>query len=119
MTAPQQPADRPASLEAKIGGLERRLLGRRRAIGSGLEDLAETTRNRLVSAPVLFAAGLFGFMLQKEQSLRQGTLLTMLQAAIGSVRLVGAVSSMLRAFANPSTPEERSQTPAAADAPPD
>jgi len=119
MKSSARPPERPTSLEAQISNLENRLLRRRRAIGSGLQDLAGSIRKRLVSPASLFAAGLFGFLLQREQSLRSGTMLTMLQAGIGSVRLLGALAAMMGAITGRSTAAAAPESPPAADATPD
>ena len=125
MKTSARPPERPASLEAQISNLENRLLRRRRAIGSGLQDLAGSIRNRLVSPASLFAAGLFGFLLHREQSLRSGTMLSMLQAGIGGVRLLSALAAMMGANTGRSAATGRStaaappESPPAADARPD
>lgn len=82
-----------SSLKADIRALEGRLIERRHRISDALSDVANTARGNMVSPGAIFAAGLFGALLDRGTGAAGVRLLTFLQAANASVRLMLSMSS--------------------------
>ncbi len=93
MTVLQTASGRPASLKKNIRQVEGRLLERRHRISSALGGVANSVVERMVSPGTIFAAGLFGAMLHKDNRLRGVRLLSILQTANASMRLLLTLSS--------------------------
>jgi hypothetical protein len=100
MKISQPAAARPASLKANIRQVEDRLIERRHRIGTALGGVAHSVADGMVSPGTILAAGLFGAMLHQDNRLRGLRLLTILQTANASVRLLLTMSSRPVAAAN-------------------
>lgn len=93
MTARRHAPTRPASLKAQIDCVEQRLIGRHGRIGAAFGAVAHSVGDRMVSPGTLLAAGLFGAMLHRDSGLRSLRLLTILQIANASARLLLTMTS--------------------------
>lgn len=81
MTASSRLSSRPASLKATISLVEKRMTRRRGEIGDAMTCMADTLRDRMVSARGLATAVLLGVMLERHQRHRHLSLLKILRAA--------------------------------------
>lgn len=81
------------SLQANIREVEGRLIERRHRISDALGGVAHTARGNLVSPGAIFAAGLFGALLDRGTGSAGLRLLTFLRTANASVRLLLTMSS--------------------------
>lgn len=93
MTILHSAATRPASLKANIRQVEGRLLERRHRVSTALGGVAHTVGDGMVSPGAIFAAGLFGAFLHRDSRLKGLRLLTILQTANASIRLLLTMSS--------------------------
>lgn len=80
------------TLKADIRQVEGRLIERRHLISNALGGVANTARNGMVSPGALLAAGLFGAMLDRGTGMRGIRLLSLLQTANASLRLLFTMS---------------------------
>lgn len=81
------------SLKADIRRVEGRLIERRHRISTAFGGVAHSVADGMVSPGAIFAAGLFGAMLHQDNRLRGLRLLTILQTANASMRLLMTMSS--------------------------
>lgn len=81
------------SLKANIREVEGRLIERRHRISDALSGVTNTARDNLVSPGMLFSAGLCGALLDRGSASAGLRLLTILQTANASVRLLLTMSS--------------------------
>lgn len=81
------------TLKANIRKVEGRLIERRHRISDALGGVAHTARNGMVSPVALLAAALFGASLDRASGLGGLRLLTMLQTANASLRMLLTMSS--------------------------
>jgi hypothetical protein len=81
------------TLKADIRAVEGRLIERRHRISDALGGVAHTAREGMVSPGMISAAALFGYLLHRGSGLGGLRLLTILQTANASIRLLLTMSS--------------------------
>lgn len=94
------------SLKGNILRVENRLYERRHHISSALGEVAQSVSNKMVSPGAIVAAGLFGAMLDGQNKWRGLRLLTILQTANASIRMLLTMSSRAEGAAHGSPGDE-------------
>jgi hypothetical protein len=84
---------RPGALRASIRGVESRIRRRQGALGIALGHAAHDIGERILSPAAILAAGLLGAAIQRDHRLHIASILSILQTANTSLRLLLTLTS--------------------------